>query len=500
MDEYCDEFGDQIDIAIIGSGFGGLGAAIQLRRKGFTDFLIFEKADDMGGTWRDNTYPGCACDVTSNLYSFSFALNPGWSETFSGYKEIWEYLTGCADRFGLRPYLRLGHEIQEAAWDEYEKKWLLTTNRGIFKARVLIAATGPLSQPSVPDIPGLKSFTGKVFHSAQWDHDYDLSGRDVAVIGTGASAVQFVPQIQPKVKRLKLFQRTPGWIVPHVTRKRGRAENWLYQHIPGLARLNRTLLYWGYESMGVGFMHPRINRVAQRVAERNLRRQVPDPHLRAQLMPGYTLGCKRVLRSNAFWPVVAEPNVDLITSGIKEIRAGGLVTADGTEHPVDTIILGTGFHVTDSPVMQRIRGRDQIRLSEAWTPTMRAYLGTTVSGFPNLFFLLGPNTGLGHTSVVIMIESQLKQVIKTLEHMRRNGMATMEPTAEAQRRDNAQVDRKMDGTVWMAGGCRSWYLDSTGRNSTLWPGFATTFRLRLRHFRPADYTFQKEDSRELAKR
>jgi len=489
-----------IDIAIIGSGFGGLGAAIQLRRKGFTEFLIFDQADDIGGTWRDNTYPGCACDVTSNLYSFSFALNPGWTETFSGHREIWRYLAGCVDRFGLRPHLRLGHEIQEAAWDGYQRKWLLTTNRGTFKARILIAATGPLSQPSIPDIPGLKSFNGKVFHSAQWDHGHDLTGRDVAVIGTGASAVQFVPRIQPRVNRLRLFQRTPGWCVPQVTRKRTRAEHWLSTHVPGWLRLNRTLLYWSYESMGVGFMYPRINRIAQRVAERNLRRQVPDPRLRAKLKPNYTLGCKRVLRSNAYWPAVTQPNVDLITSGIKEIRPQGILDADGTEHPVDTIILGTGFHVTDSPVTQRILGRDHLKLSEAWTPTMRAYRGTTVSGFPNLFFLLGPNTGLGHTSVVIMLESQLKQVIRTLEHMRRNGMETVEPTAEAQRRDSAEVDRKMDGTVWTAGGCHSWYLDSTGRNSTLWPGFATTFRLRLQTFRPNDYLFQKEDSRELAKR
>jgi cation diffusion facilitator CzcD-associated flavoprotein CzcO len=495
-----DENGTHIDIAIIGSGFGGLGAAIKLRAKGFTDFLIFEKADDIGGTWRDNTYPGCACDVTSNLYSFSFALNPGWSETFSGYREIWDYLAACVDRFGLRPHLRLGHEIREAAWDEHERRWLLTTDRGTYKARVVIAATGPLSQPSTPDIPGLSSFSGKVFHSAQWDHEYDLTGRDVAVIGTGASAVQFVPRIQPQVKRLRVFQRTPGWCVPHVTRRRTRAEQWLYRNVPGLLRLNRTLLYWGYESMGVGFMHPRINRIAQRVAERNLRRQVPDPELRAKLLPGYTMGCKRVLRSNAYWPAMGQPNVDLITSGIKQIRPGGILDGDGTEHRVDTIILGTGFHVTDSPVMQRIRGRDGRSLAEAWTPTMRAYLGTTVHGFPNFFFLLGPNTGLGHTSVVIMIESQLKQVVKALEHMRRNGIQTMEPTAQAQRRDSAQVDRKMAGTVWTAGGCRSWYLDSTGRNSTLWPGFATTFRLRLRSLRPADYVFETEVSRELAKR
>jgi len=498
---------NEIGIAIIGSGFAGLGAAIKLRRKGFTDFLIFEKADDIGGTWRDNTYPGCACDVTSNLYSFSFALNPRWTDTFSGRREIWKYLTGCVDRFGLRPFLRLGHEVKEAAWDEQTRRWIITTPRGTFRARIVIAATGPLSQPSIPDIPGLDTFAGTVFHSARWDHDHDLTGREVAVVGTGASAIQFVPKIQPKVERLRLFQRTPAWIVPHVTRRVSRAEHWLYGHIPGLHRLNRTLLYWAYESMGVGFLHPWVNRIGQRIAERNLRRQVPDPDMRAKLRPRYVMGCKRVLRSNDFWPAVTKDNVDLITSGIKEIRPKGILANDGTEYQVDTIILGTGFHVTDSPVMRQIRGRGGKSLADAWTPTMRAYLGTTVNGFPNLFFLLGPNTGLGHTSVLIMLEAQLKQVLKTLEHMRRKGIATMEPTAEAQRRYTTHIDRKMAGTVWATGGCNSWYLDSTGRNSTLWPGFATTFRVRLGTFRPADYTFATTAgeapigaSRELAKR
>ncbi|HEX6683917.1 MAG TPA: NAD(P)/FAD-dependent oxidoreductase [Candidatus Limnocylindrales bacterium] len=489
-----------VDIAIIGSGFGGLGAAIRLRQKGFTDFLIFEKAGDVGGTWRDNTYPGCACDVTSNLYSFSFALNPGWSGTFSGRREIWEYLTGCVDRFGLRPHLRLGHEVHDAAWDEPTGRWIVSTSGGTFTARVVIAATGPLSQPSIPDIKGLESFGGTIFHSAKWDHEHDLTGRDVAVIGTGASAVQFVPRIQPEVARLRLFQRTPAWVVPQASRRVSRAEHWIYRHVPGALRLNRTMLYWAYEFMGTGFLYPRLNKIAQRMAARNLHRQVADPALRARLLPGYVMGCKRILRSNDYWSTLTKPNVDLITSGIKEIRPNGILDGDGTEHPVQTIILGTGFRVTDSPVMQHIRGRRGRRLAEAWTPTMRAYLGTTISGFPNLFFLLGPNTGLGHTSVLIMLEAQLKQVVKTLEHMRRNGFATMEPTAEAQRRDNAHVDRKMAGTVWATGGCRSWYLDSTGRNSTLWPGFATTFRLRLGTFRARDYAFNRavEADRELA--
>ncbi len=475
------------DVAVIGAGFGGLGAAIRMRQKGMTDFLVFDKAQEIGGTWRDNTYPGCACDVPSHLYSFSFALNPGWTDTFSGQQEIWDYLLACAERYGVRPHLRLGHTVEEMAWDDAQQKWVISTSRGTYHARKVILATGPLSEPSYPDIPGLESFAGEVFHSARWRHDVDLAGRQVAVIGTGASAVQFVPQIQPVVGRLRLFQRTPPWVMPRRSRRITRFEHAVYRYLPGAQRLMRGALYWIRESQGVGFLHPRINKLGQKMAEHHLRSQVKDPALRARLTPKYVMGCKRVLLSNDYLPSLTQSNVDVITSGITEIRPGGVVTADGVEHPTDTIILGTGFHVTDMPVMHHVRGRDGKTLAQAWTPTMRAYLGTMVSGFPNLFFLLGPNTGLGHTSVVLMAESQLRQVLKALEYMHRKGLTAIEPTPQAQQRDSAAVDRKMAGTVWATGGCSSWYLDATGRNSTLWPGFATTFRLRLSRFRPTDY-------------
>jgi cation diffusion facilitator CzcD-associated flavoprotein CzcO len=475
------------DVAVIGAGFGGLGAAIRLRQKGFTDFLIFEKAEEIGGTWRDNSYPGCACDVPSHLYSYSFAVNPGWTETFSGQQEIWEYLLRCADRYEVRPRLRLGHQIEDMSWDSSAQRWVLTTSQGVYRARVVISATGPLSEPSTPNIPGLESFAGTVFHSARWQHDHDLSGRDVAVIGTGASAIQFVPQIQPVVGRLRLFQRTPPWILGRRSRRITRPEQAIYRYVPGAQRLMRGVVYWARESLGIGFFYPRVSRVAQRLAERHLRSQISDPALRAKLTPSYVMGCKRVLLSSDYLPSLTKDNADVITSGIAEIRPNSVVTTDGAEYPADTIIFGTGFRVTDLPMMYHVRGRDGMTLAQAWTPTMRAYLGTTIAGFPNLFFLLGPNTGLGHTSVLLMMESQLRQILKALEHMRRKGLTAIEPTQEAQRRDSAEVDRKMAGTVWATGGCNSWYLDSTGRNSTLWPGFATTFRLRLRRFRPHDY-------------
>jgi cation diffusion facilitator CzcD-associated flavoprotein CzcO len=476
-----------VDVAIVGAGFGGLGAAIRLQQRGFDDLLIFDRAPDVGGTWWDNSYPGCACDVPSHLYSFSFALNPYWTQTYSRQPEIWDYLRACAARYGLQRKLRLEHTVKAATWDDGENRWLLTTSQGDYTARVLITATGPLSEPAVPEFDGLDTFAGTAFHSARWRHDHDLTGRRVAVVGTGASAVQFVPEIQPRVEQLTLFQRTPAWILPRRTRRITATERAVYRTVPGAQRLARTAIYWWRESWATGFLHPRINRLGQRLSERQLRRQVPDPELRAKLRPDYVMGCKRVLLSGAYWPALTRDNVEVVTEKIRRVDSGGIVTTDGVLHEVDTIIFGTGFRVTDRPVAQTIRGRDGRTLAAAWTPTMRAYLGTAIHGFPNLFLLLGPNTGLGHNSVVLMIEAQLTQIVKALRHMQRVGATAIEPTAAAQRRHTEWVDRAMTGTVWTTGGCTSWYLDATGRNSTLWPGYTAGYQLRLSRFRRGDY-------------
>jgi cation diffusion facilitator CzcD-associated flavoprotein CzcO len=476
----------QVEVAVIGAGFSGIAAGITLRRHGFTDFQILERADDVGGTWRDNTYPGCACDVPSHLYSYSSAPNPAWSDAFSGQAEIRDYLRDCVDRFGLRPHLRLGHEVHEAAWDGAAQCWRLDTSEGVRHARVLIAATGPFADPARPDTDGLDTFAGTVFHSANWRHDHDLRGRRVAVIGTGASAAQFVPEIVPRVGRLSLFQRTPPWVLPRLSRRITGVEKAVLAHVPGAQRAVRVALYWTVEALATGFIHPRLNRLWQRVSLWHLRRQVPDPALRAKLTPHYVLGCKRIVLSNDYWRSLTARHVDVVTGRIDHVTADAVVTADGSRHEVDTIILGTGFHVTRPPVMHQVRGRDGQPLARAWTPTMLAHLGTTVHGFPNLFVLLGPNTGLGHNSVVLMAEAQLRQVVKALRYLRRSGAATIEPTLEAQRRHTARVDAAMAGTVWTSG-CASWYLDRTGRNSVVWPGYATTFRLRLARFRPGDY-------------
>jgi cation diffusion facilitator CzcD-associated flavoprotein CzcO len=475
-------------IAIIGAGFGGIGAAVRLRQAGFSDLAIFERADDLGGVWRDNSYPGCACDVPSHLYSFSFAPNPGWSRSFSPQPEIWAYLRRVACEFGVLPHVRFGHEVLGATWDEGRRRWLIETSRGSFEAAVLVVGSGALSEPALPALPGLERFAGASFHSARWDHGYDLAGRRVAVVGTGASAIQLIPAIQPQVGRLLVFQRTPPWILPRVERPIALAERRLYARFPALQLLQRARVYAVRELLVAAFRHPRLMRLTlQRAAERFLERSVPDPGLRAKLTPRYAVGCKRILASNDYLPALQRPNVELITGRIVAVTPGGPVTDDGVEHEVDAIIFGTGFKVTTQPIAGKIRGRDGRTLAEIWGESPRAHLGTTVAGFPNMFFLQGPNTGLGHTSVIYMIERQLEHMVRALRHMRERGARTIEPRPGAQAAFVAAVERGMRGTVWTSGGCKSWYLDAAGRNSTLWPGYTWQFARRLRRFDPAEY-------------
>jgi cation diffusion facilitator CzcD-associated flavoprotein CzcO len=474
-------------IAIIGSGFGGLGAAIRLRQEGIDDFVVLERAGDLGGTWRDNTYPGCACDVQSHLYSFSFAPNPEWSRSFSPQPEIQAYLQRCARDHDLLRHLRFHHEVRSAAWDDDARHWRIETSQGDLTASVLVMATGALSDPVIPHLPGLESFQGRAFHSSRWEHDFDLTGTRVAVIGTGASAIQFVPEIQPKVARLHLFQRTAPWILPRHERALTAVGRHLFRRVPAAQKALRGAIYLAREAFVLGFRNPRAMRLAQRAARRHLRTSVPDPELRGKLTPDFTMGCKRVLLSNDYLPALTRPNVEVVTAGIREVRERSIVSADGVERPVDAIILGTGFRPTDPPLARHLRGRDGRTLSEVWAGSPKAHLGTTVAGFPNLFMLLGPNTGLGHTSVVYMVEAQVEHLVAALRHMDRRGIAALEPRPEAQDAFVAEVDGMMEGTVWTSGGCASWYLDGTGRNSTLWPDFTFRFRRRAARLDPADY-------------
>ena len=390
-----------VRVAIIGAGFAGIGAAIRLRQAGRTDFVILERAGAVGGTWRDNTYPGCTCDVPSHLYSFSFAPNPDWSRGFSRQPEIWAYLDAVTDRYAVRPYIRFGTELAEARWDGGQARWQLRTSRGDLTADVVIAAAGPLSTPSLPDIPGLDTFPGEIFHSARWDHQADLAGKRIAVIGTGASAIQIVPAIQPAAGRLTLFQRTPAWVMPRRDRRITDAEKWLYRQVPLTERMVRLGLHASRELLVLGFVkRPGLLRGAQRMALRHLARSVPDPDLRARLTPRYVLGCKRVLLSNDYYPALTQPNTELVAAGLAKVDGSTLTAQDGTARDADVIVFATGFHVIDMPLARRITGAGGVTLAQTWGEDMRALRGTTIAGFPNLCLLIGPNTGLGHNSLI----------------------------------------------------------------------------------------------------
>jgi cation diffusion facilitator CzcD-associated flavoprotein CzcO len=477
----------EVDVAIVGGGFSGLCMAIALKRAKMLDFVVLERDEEVGGTWWANTYPGCGCDVPSHLYSFSFELNPEWTRTYSRQPEIRDYLIRCADKYGIRPHLRLRTEVTGSEWEQDCRRWRIETSRGTLRARVLVAGAGPLAEPKIPDLPGVERFAGKTMHSARWDHGYDLRGKRVASIGTGASAIQYVPAIQPEVSRLYVFQRTPPWIFPHTDRATTAFERRLYRSIPALQKLVRGAVYTARETNVIGFAKdPKAMRLAELVARRHMRRQISDPELLRAVTPNYTIGCKRILPSNKWYPALQQPNVELITDGIREVRPHSIVSRDGTERELDAIIFGTGFHVTDMPASKQIHGRDGASLDELWQGSPRAYLGTAVPGFPNLFLLLGPNTGLGHSSMVYMVESQVAHVMAAVRTMRAQRAETVEVRPEAADRFNRWLDERHRGTVWSTG-CSSWYLDDSGRNATLWPDWTFSFRRRAARFDPHAY-------------
>jgi cation diffusion facilitator CzcD-associated flavoprotein CzcO len=474
---------EEVTFVIIGAGFSGLGAAIKLSQAGHSDLVVLERADDVGGTWRDNVYPGCRCDVPSNLYCYSFEPKPDWRETFPSQQELWDYQRDLVRKYELGSYLRFGHEVTEARWAA--GRWQIATSRGTFAARYLITAAGALVEPSLPDIPGIESFGGTIMHSARWDASWRPAGQRVAVVGTGASAIQIVPSIQPAVARLTVFQRTAPFVMPHTNRRVPPWNRALYRALPWTQRGVRVLLYWSRELLALGFTrYPKILKRLEVVWRRHLERAISDPVRRAQLTPTYDLGCKRVLPSNDFYPALAQPNVDLVTEKIIEFRPDCIVTADGAEHAVDTVILATGFHVTDNPMFGKIIGAGGRPLADAFGQT---YLGTVVPGFPNYFQLTGANTGLGHSSMLLMIESQLAYILDGITRTEAAG-GRFEVRPDVAAAYNAALQRRLPKTVW-GSGCSSWYLDKEGRNLTLWPGFTFDFRRRTREFRTADFVF-----------
>jgi cation diffusion facilitator CzcD-associated flavoprotein CzcO len=474
------------EVAIVGAGFSGLAMAIQLKKAGRHDFVVLEKAAEVGGTWRDNTYPGCACDIPSHLYSFSFEPNPNWSRQYPQQREIWDYLRRCVRKYRINPHIRFNTKMVSAEFDDGSGRWLLTTDSGeTIRARVLVGAFGPLHQPALPDLPGLDRFTGRTFHSAQWDHGYDLMGKRVAVVGTGASAIQFVPEIAKRTARLHIFQRTPPWVLPKPDRAITDFEHTLFRLFPPAQRAFRNVIYWRQEASALGFVvHPSLMRVFERLALRNLRNSINDPRLRESLTPGYRIGCKRILFSNDYYRTLNRPDVELITSRLAEVREHSVVTAGGAEHEVDAIIFGTGFRVIDSLANQTIIGSNGLKLRDAWAAGPKSYHGIALSGFPNFFLLVGPNTGLGHNSIIFMIETQVRHIMRCLREL--DAGQTINVKASAEGEFNDWVQAKLRGTVWQTG-CRSWYLDEDGRNHTLWPGFTFTYWWRTRSPRLSDY-------------
>ena len=485
----------EVDIAIVGSGFSGLGAAIQLKRAGRDDFVVLERAEEVGGTWWANTYPGCGCDVPSHLYSYSFAPNPNWSETYSRQPEIRDYLIDCSKKFGVRDHVRFNHELTDARWDADAQRWDIDTTGGSFRARVLVVAAGALFEPRIPDFPGIESFEGEYWHSARWNHDYDVTGKKVVSIGTGASAIQLVPAIQPDVEQLTVVQRTPPWVFPHSTRPTTRFERRLYKRLPFLQKLVRGGVYAARETFVLGFVkQPKIMKIAEKISRAHMRKEIDDPKLLEKVTPDYTIGCKRILPSNKWYPALAQDNVELVTSGVKEIKPNAIVFEDGSEREADAIVFSTGFQVTEMPSSNLVRNADGDTLREYWEANggPQAHLGTAISGFPNMFLMLGPNTGLGHSSMVYMAESQIAYFVDALRAMDEHGATAVEVRRAAEDSYNDDLHQKLQGTVWNTG-CSSWYVDQNGRNVTLWPDWTFRFRQRTARFDAESYELSAAD-------
>ena len=473
-------------VIIVGAGFGGLGMAIALGRADEHDVLLLEKGRDVGGVWRENTYPGAACDIPSHLYSFSFEPNPHWTRAYSPQPEILAYLRHCADKYGLRDKIRFGCEVTTAAFDEATALWRVEWRDAagvahVGHARTLVSAVGVLGRPVVPSLPGLGTFGGPVFHSAQWKHDVDLRGKRVAVVGNGASAIQFVPELARTAARVTVFQRTAAWILPRGDRAYSERERRRFARWPWLMAAHRALIYAVHDSRAVGFTRAPwlMELVGARPARKLLRQQVPDAALRERLTPRYAIGCKRVLISDDWLPMFSRPNVELVTDAIEAITPAGVRMAGGREVDVDAIVLGTGFAASEFLAPMTIRGRGGRSLNDAWADGAKAWLGISVPGFPNFFMLYGPNTNLGHNSIVFMLESQVAHVMRCLRRLRDARATTIEVDTPPFERYNAQLQRRSRKTVFA--GCSNWYVDAQGRHTVNWPGFTTSYRWLTRY-------------------
>jgi cation diffusion facilitator CzcD-associated flavoprotein CzcO len=476
-----------VPVVIVGAGFGGICAAVHLRERGIP-FVVLERGDDVGGVWRENTYPGAACDVPSHLYSYSFAPKAGWSRKYAAQAEIERYLKAVARDFGVLEHVRFGTEVAGAAFDATTGRWTVRTAAGEeLEARAIITATGQLSRPAVPRLPGAERFAGPAFHSAEWDHGADLRGKRVAVVGTGASAIQIVPEIAGVAERVVVFQRSAPYVIPKADRAYRPLERRLLQRFPRLLRLSRALTYAQFEQRAVFFVSaPWLGAILKRTWRRHMERHVADHELRRTLTPDHPLGCKRILLSNDWYPAVARDDVEVVTEAIAEVQPDAVVTADGTRHPADVLVYGTGFRATELLSPMDIRGAGGQSLREVWHAGAEAYLGVTVAGFPNLFMLYGPNTNLGHNSIIYMIESQVAYVMEALRHLDLAGQRWVDVRPERQAAFVSDLLQRSHRTVWEEG-CTSWYTTPDGRNTNNWPGYTFAYRRLTRRFDAADY-------------
>ncbi|WP_239476603.1 flavin-containing monooxygenase [Nocardia arizonensis] len=479
----------RLDVAVIGGGFAGVGAAIRLRQRGITNFVILERAGALGGTWRDNTYPGAACDIPSRLYSYGFAPNPHWSHTYSGSREILDYIESMARRFDLAPHIRFDSTVTGVAFDEAAGLWEVRVEGSAepVRARTVVLASGPLANASLPPIRGIEDYRGHMIHSARWDHDYDFTGKRVAVVGTGASAVQIIPELVERAAAVKVFQRTPGWVLPRVNRRTGALTKEIYRRVPATQTLARQLWFYGHESVALGVVwNTPLTRVVELVGKAQLRRQVKDPWLRRQLTPDFRAGCKRLLMTDDYYPALQRENCKLITWPIARISEHGIRTAEGVEHQADCIVFATGFDVSKTGTPIPVVGRDGRVLAREWSRGAYAYRSVAVSGYPNLFLTFGPNSGPGHNSALVYMEAQIDYIVGAIETILSRDLRLLDVRRDRQDRYNAAIQRRLAATTWNSG-CRSWYLTEDGFNATMYPGFATQYVGQLREFDPRDY-------------
>jgi cation diffusion facilitator CzcD-associated flavoprotein CzcO len=488
-------------VVVVGAGFSGLSVASGLRERGEEDFVVLERGESVGGVWRDNTYPGVACDVPSHLYSLSFAPNPEWDRAFSPGAQIKNYLESVVSDRALKPWISLREELLDAAWDDDAEVWRIATSERRLSADVLVSCAGPLTEPVFPDVPGLERFRGKTFHTSRWDGEHDLSGERVAVVGTGASAVQVVPEIQPQVGRLVVFQRTPGWVVSRPDRQISDREKCVLRAFPQLVWLYRFGQFAVRDLVNYRMIRRSrlLRRFLEKASRRLLEEHVDDPELRAKLTPEYEIGCKRVLITNDFYPALTKPNVELVASAVREVREGSLLAGDGPDREIDTIIFATGFETSESPILSRIRGHGRRSIDEVWNGRPLFHRATTIVGFPNFFNLCSAGTGSGHGSMIWKAESQTAYVMDALRVMGERNLSSFEVRPDAQDRYMRWVNEDLDGTVWARGGCRSWYLDDGGRPSLMWPRTMWGFRRMLRRFDAEHYLLRsaREAGREV---